>query len=85
MKFAVASSMVLALATSVEGFVVPGTSSAFGFAHGSSSSLSAVQKKVDASALIAEALEVSKKFGASSTEARLAWEAVEEVNASDNR
>mmetsp|Transcript_18347 Transcript_18347/g.51134 ORF Transcript_18347/g.51134 Transcript_18347/m.51134 type:complete len:221 (-) Transcript_18347:261-923(-) len=34
--------------------------------------------------LVAEALELSKKHGATSKEARLAWEAVEEVNASDN-
>jgi hypothetical protein len=41
--------------------------------------------RVDSSALVKEALEISKKFGASSPEARLAWEAVEEVDASDNR
>jgi hypothetical protein len=41
--------------------------------------------RVDSSALVKEALEISKKFGASSPEARLAWESVEEVSASDNR
>eukprot|EP00529_Nitzschia_sp_RCC80_P040194 CAMPEP_0113512962 /NCGR_PEP_ID=MMETSP0014_2-20120614/39607_1 /TAXON_ID=2857 /ORGANISM="Nitzschia sp." /LENGTH=81 /DNA_ID=CAMNT_0000409331 /DNA_START=234 /DNA_END=479 /DNA_ORIENTATION=+ /assembly_acc=CAM_ASM_000159 len=41
--------------------------------------------RVDSADLIKEALEVSKKFGASSPEARLAWEAVEEVDAADNR
>lgn len=41
--------------------------------------------RVDSSDLIKEALKVSKKFGAASPEARLAWEAVEEVDASDNR
>jgi len=40
--------------------------------------------RADASALIEEALKISKEFGATSAEARLAWEAVEEVNASDN-
>lgn len=35
--------------------------------------------------LISEALKVSEKYGKTSIEARLAWEAVEEVNASDNR
>jgi len=39
---------------------------------------------VDSADLVAEALAVSKKFGASSPEARLAWETVEEVDASDN-
>jgi hypothetical protein len=41
--------------------------------------------RVDSSDLVNEALEISKKFGATSPEARLAWEAVEEVDASDNR
>ena len=41
--------------------------------------------RVDSADLVKEALEISKKFGASSPEARLAWEAVEEVDASDNR
>mmetsp|Transcript_23901 Transcript_23901/g.35328 ORF Transcript_23901/g.35328 Transcript_23901/m.35328 type:complete len:216 (+) Transcript_23901:75-722(+) len=40
--------------------------------------------RVDSSELIKEALAASKEFGASSPEARLAWEAVEEVDASDN-
>ncbi|KAG7354650.1 CP12 domain containing protein [Nitzschia inconspicua] len=40
--------------------------------------------RVDTSDLIKEALDISKKFGAASPEARLAWEAVEEVDASDN-
>ena len=34
---------------------------------------------------IQAALESSKKYGATSVEARLAWETVEEINASDNR
>ena len=41
--------------------------------------------RVDSSSLVEEALAASKKYGASSPEARLAWEAVEEVDASDNR
>jgi hypothetical protein len=39
----------------------------------------------DSASLIEEALATSKKFGASSPEARLAWETVEEVASSDNR
>jgi hypothetical protein len=41
--------------------------------------------RADTSELIKEALEASKKYGAASPEARVAWEAVEEVDASDNR
>ena len=41
--------------------------------------------RADSSDLVKQALEASKKFGASSPEARLAWEAVEEVDSSDNR
>ena len=41
--------------------------------------------RIDSSDLVAEALAISKKFGASSPEAALAWEAVEEVDSSDNR
>ena len=40
--------------------------------------------RVDTSDLIEEALAASKKYGASSPEARLAWEVVEEIDASDN-
>ncbi|CAJ1934398.1 unnamed protein product [Cylindrotheca closterium] len=42
------------------------------------------QTRVDTSELIEEALAASKKYGASSPEARLAWEVVEEIDASDN-
>ena len=41
--------------------------------------------RADATELIQEAMAASKKYGAASPEARLAWEAVEEVDASDNR
>jgi len=34
---------------------------------------------------ISAAVAASRKYGAASPEARLAWEAVEEINASDNR
>lgn len=39
----------------------------------------------DATTAIQSAMEASKKFGSTSPEARLAWEAVEEMDASDNR
>lgn len=42
------------------------------------------QTRIDTSELIEEALTASQKYGASSPEARLAWETVEEIDASDN-
>lgn len=50
--------------------------------HASSTKMMAT--KADVSPLIAEAMKISEKFGAQSVEARLAWETVEELNASDN-
>lgn len=44
----------------------------------------AMAVRADSSELVKEALEISRTFGATSPEARLAWEAVEEVDASDN-
>lgn len=42
-----------------------------------------LQGRVDSSEAIAEALRLSEEFGASSKEARLAWEVVEEMDSSD--
>lgn len=42
-------------------------------------------ERPDASAAISHALEMSKKFGPTSKEAALAWDIVEEMDASDNR
>merc|ERR1719356_1207 len=44
----------------------------------------ALQARVDSSDAVTKALEASKKFGAASKEARLAWETVEEIDSSDN-
>merc|ERR1719356_1924298 len=44
----------------------------------------ALQARVDSSDAVTKALEASKKFGAASKEARLAWETVEEMDSSDN-
>ena len=41
--------------------------------------------RVDASDAIKAALEASKKFGVHSPEARMAWEAVEEMDSADTR
>ena len=38
----------------------------------------------DSAGAIATAMEASRDFGATSKEARIAWEIVEEINASDN-
>jgi hypothetical protein len=51
--------------------------------HASSTKMMAT--KADVSPLIAEAMKISENFGSTSVEARLAWETVEELNASDNR
>lgn len=44
-----------------------------------------VSSRPDATELIKNAVAISQKFGKDSPEARLAWEVVEEVDASDNR
>lgn len=75
MKFSIAS--IVVLASVAEGF----SPALFGVR--SATQLSAT--RVDSSALVKEALAASQKFGAASVEARLAWEAVEEVDSSDNR
>ena len=41
--------------------------------------------RVDSSELVAAAMKITEKFGSTSPQARLAWETVEEVDASDNR
>lgn len=40
--------------------------------------------RVDSSELVKEAMKITDKFGSTSAEARLAWETVEEIDASDN-
>jgi hypothetical protein len=40
--------------------------------------------RVDSSDLVKEAMKLSKKYGSTSAQARLAWEAVEDVDARDN-
>eukprot|EP00548_Thalassiothrix_antarctica_P014432 CAMPEP_0194166834 /NCGR_PEP_ID=MMETSP0154-20130528/2337_1 /TAXON_ID=1049557 /ORGANISM="Thalassiothrix antarctica, Strain L6-D1" /LENGTH=237 /DNA_ID=CAMNT_0038877619 /DNA_START=21 /DNA_END=734 /DNA_ORIENTATION=+ len=42
-----------------------------------------LQSRVDSSAAVADALKISKEFGAASKEARLAWETVEEMDGAD--
>ena len=46
--------------------------------------LSMKMAKADSSNEIKEAFRISKEFGASSKEARVAWDIVEEIDASDN-
>jgi CP12 domain len=47
--------------------------------------LRATSTGMAASEAIAAAMAASKQFGAASPEARVAWDTVEEINASDNR
>jgi hypothetical protein len=77
MKFTLAT--VALLAVSANAFAPTPT---FGVR---STSTSLFASGVDSSGLIREAMEASKKFGAASPEARVAWEAVEEMDSSDNR
>jgi len=67
--------------------VLAGASAASAFVPSASSSRAAttLAARPDASAAIKEALEASKKFGATSSEARVAWDIVEEMDSSDNR
>jgi hypothetical protein len=51
----------------------------------SASSSSSTTRRPDASAAIQAALEASRAYGPTSPEARVAWDAVEEMDASDNR
>lgn len=46
---------------------------------------SPLMASADSTQLIKDAVAISEKYGKDSPEARLAWETVEEVNASDNR
>ena len=52
---------------------------------GSDSSTSLRAERGDSTSAIKEAIEASRKYGPSSPEARVAWDIVEEINASDNR
>jgi hypothetical protein len=81
MKFSITAAALFAVTSSCDAFAPV-------HHYGQQRSNTAAMKmstRVDSSNLVKEALEISKKFGASSPEARLAWEAVEEVDASDNR
>ena len=69
--------LLATVATTTEGFAP--------MAKISPSSSALFNARADTSELIKEAMAASKKYGAASPEARLAWEAVEEVDASDNR
>lgn len=50
-----------------------------------SSGTTLMASKDSDSSAVKEALEASRKFGPSSKEARVAWDIVEEIRASDNR
>jgi hypothetical protein len=70
-------SLALLAASAVSGFA-PST-------FGVRPSTQLASTRPDTSEAIKAALAASKKFGATSAEARIAWEKVEEMDASDNR
>ena len=79
--------MKLSFPLIIAAIAAPGASA---FAPGSirrsaaASSVILQNSRVDTSDAIAEAMKISKKYGPTSKEAALAWEAVEEMDASDN-
>lgn len=72
-----AAALVLAVAASVDAFSPAPL--------GVRSSVRLYSARPDTTEYVAAALEASKKYGATSKEARIAWEAVEEIDAADNR
>jgi len=60
------------------------TSSAFTATLPKAARATTMMAHPDSADLVQEAMKVTEEFGATSTEARLAWETVEEVDASDN-
>jgi len=77
MKIVAAAALVLAVAAAVDAF----SPSPIGVRK----SLRLYNVRPDTSDYVAAALEASRNFGPTSKEARLAWEKVEEMDASDNR
>jgi len=75
MKYLLPSSLFVTLvfAASVDAFTLPPPAR----------TTTLLQARPDSSAAVADALRISKEFGATSNEARLAWETVEEMDASD--
>ena len=86
MKFAFAS-LLLALATTTTTTTNAFTVIVAAPSRQTAKSITVALKaavRPDTSKIIQEALAKSKEFGPTSTEARLAWEAVEEMDASTN-
>ena len=83
MKFTISATLaLLATSSSVEAFA-PTTSIAF--MRPTSRMVLQASTADAAEQLIKDAVAISEKYGKDSPEARLAWETVEEINASDNR
>jgi hypothetical protein len=93
MKFSLAAALVFAVPAATTAFAVvpapphhqqaPSTSSGSQQARRATTRL-ALSARPDTSGAIQAALEATEKYGASSPEARVAWDAVEEMDASDN-
>lgn len=75
--------LYLLASSTASAFTVTPLSPASAVASRSVTSLYA-EGRPDSSKAVAAALEASKKFGATSPEARIAWEAVEDMDSSDN-
>jgi len=75
---------LLGLATTAAMAVTPTTAFTANLSTVSHRDIRLAATRVDSSTLIDEAMKLTKKFGATSAEARLAWEAVEEIDSSDN-
>ena len=80
MKIIISVASILALSAD--------TANAFGVVPSSKTALQRSKlaaATVDTASLVDNAMEASKNYGATSPEARLAWEAVEEIRESDYR
>jgi Ca2+-binding EF-hand superfamily protein len=76
--------MKLAIAFAAVAAVSPAAAFTAGLARTSRRVDLRLAARVDSSDLVDAAMKITEKFGSTSSEARLAWETVEEVDASDN-
>ena len=77
MKLILSTTTALVMLMSTEAFVAP---SSFGAKPSTALNL----ERGDSAGATEAAMAASREFGATSKEARIAWETVEEINASDN-
>eukprot|EP00535_Pseudo-nitzschia_heimii_P001298 CAMPEP_0197179074 /NCGR_PEP_ID=MMETSP1423-20130617/4141_1 /TAXON_ID=476441 /ORGANISM="Pseudo-nitzschia heimii, Strain UNC1101" /LENGTH=400 /DNA_ID=CAMNT_0042628929 /DNA_START=132 /DNA_END=1337 /DNA_ORIENTATION=+ len=80
MKFSIAATAAVAAIAAVS----PAAAFTAKLSPRTSYSSTRLAARVDSSELVQAAMKITEKYGKSSSEARLAWETVEEVDASDN-